>query len=170
MAGKKSDLGPTGIALTHNIRRLRGDLSYAELSRRLDGIGRDIPPLGLRRIEAGTRRVDVDDLVALAAALGASPVTLLMPKAADPDDVVEVTGREPDAAEIVWDWLRALLFRGFEDYESLVASNPPWAFESATHLANTQRASRRMAGGVPREQAHELGVIPRGEDVAGGDE
>lgn len=75
-----------------------------------------------------------------------------------------MTGREPDTAETVWDWLRALLFREFEDYESLVASNPAWAFENAIQAANTARALRRMASGVPREQAHELGMIRRDDD------
>src|SRR6476659_4961943 len=92
MAGKKSDLGPIGVELTHNVRRLRGELGYAELSRRLGEMGREIPPLGLRRIEAGTRRVDADDLVALAVALGVSPITLLMPAADGQSEQVEVTG------------------------------------------------------------------------------
>src|SRR5215217_819117 len=110
MAGKKSDLGPTGVSLTHNARRLREarGLSYAELSRRLADTGRDIPPLGLRRIESGERRVDADDLVALALALGVSPVTLLMPDTADGDSKVEVTGlTEPCRAERWWEWLTA---------------------------------------------------------------
>lgn len=52
---------------------------YAELSRKLAEMGREIPPLGLRRIETGERRVDVDDLVALALALDLSPLALLLP-------------------------------------------------------------------------------------------
>ncbi len=166
MAGKKSDLGPTGIDFTHAVRRQREKLglSYAELSRRLAEIGRDIPPLGLRRLEAGTRRADVDDLVALAAALGVSPSTLLMPLAASRDEVVEVTGRKPDTAEATWDWLRALQFRGYEDMESLAASNPPWAVESVLQITGTQRAQRRIAAGVPHDDAHTLGVIRHGDD------
>jgi transcriptional regulator with XRE-family HTH domain len=161
---KKIDFGPTGVTVADNIRRLRTDrnLGHTELSRLLANHGRDIAPLGIRRIEAGTRRVDVDDLLALAEALGVSPITLLMPKVADRDDVVEVTGRKPDAAGMVWDWLRALLFRDFEDMQSLVASNPSWAIESTMQVSSLLRAQARKTAGIPLEQAHQLGVIPHG--------
>jgi transcriptional regulator with XRE-family HTH domain len=49
------------------------------LSRQLAEVGREIPPLGLRRIESGERRVDVDDLVALAVVFDVSPLALLLP-------------------------------------------------------------------------------------------
>jgi transcriptional regulator with XRE-family HTH domain len=110
MAGKKSDLGPIGINVTHAVRRCREarGLGYAELSRQLALVGREIPPLGLRRIESGERRVDVDDLVALAAALGVSPITLLMPADADPATPVAVTGVDGEVpAERLWNWLTA---------------------------------------------------------------
>jgi hypothetical protein len=55
------------------------NLGYTKLASILEEMGRPIPELGLRRIESGDRRVDVDDLMALAMALGVSPVTLLMP-------------------------------------------------------------------------------------------
>jgi hypothetical protein len=83
MGMKKIDQGPFGLAVARNVRRFRGDHSYAELSRRLKQVGRPIPPLGLRHLEAGSRRVDVDDLVALAIALDVPALTLLMP---DPGD------------------------------------------------------------------------------------
>ncbi|WP_206154072.1 helix-turn-helix domain-containing protein [Cellulosimicrobium aquatile] len=81
MAGKKIELGATGELVRENIQRLRRarGLGFAELSRELDRLGRPIPPLGLRRIEEGERRVDVDDLVALAVALWSSPTMLLSP-------------------------------------------------------------------------------------------
>lgn len=78
------------------------------LSERLETLGRPIPPLGLRRIEAGTRRVDVDDLVAIAIALGVSPASLLMPEVSSiaHDDLVSVTGwHKPITATVVWGWL-----------------------------------------------------------------
>jgi len=107
MAGKKSDLGPTGNHVKDNVQRLRGDLSFAELSRRLSDIGREIPPLGLRRIESGDRRVDADDLVALAVALNVSPVSLLMPRTEDADEQVETTGVEGTVtARKLGRWLR----------------------------------------------------------------
>lgn len=81
MAEKKNPLGPIGEIAQANVARLRDEqkLTYAELSRRLDDLGRPIAHLGLRRIEAGERRIDVDDLVALAVALNVSPLALMLP-------------------------------------------------------------------------------------------
>lgn len=110
MAGKKSDLGPTGTTVADNVGRVRTgrNLTYAELSRRLHDNGREIPPLGLRRIESGERRVDADDLVALAAALKISPTTLLMPHGVNRDTPAEVSGvHDAISAGTLWAWLNA---------------------------------------------------------------
>ncbi|WP_231390205.1 helix-turn-helix domain-containing protein [Nocardia sp. CNY236] len=106
MAPKMNPLGPTGEAVRANVARHRKrlNLTYAELSRRLDSINRQIPVLGLSRIEAGERRVDADDLLALAVALEVSPTTLLMPDAARRDDPVSATGIEGPAQDILG-WL-----------------------------------------------------------------
>lgn len=71
-----------------------------------------VPPNGISEIENGLRRVDVDDLVALARALGTSPAVLLMPTPELPDDqgrgvVYLDDDAEPLTAEQVWDWLTA---------------------------------------------------------------
>ena len=102
VAGKKTDLGPIGVNVTHSVRQFREArrLGYAELSRKLAEMGRDIPPLGLRRIESGERRVDVDDLVALALALDVSLLALLLP--IDTSRLVPF-GRQWDA-ETMWMW------------------------------------------------------------------
>jgi transcriptional regulator with XRE-family HTH domain len=90
-------LGPIGRYLVRNLAQLREEqqLTYRELSDRLEQIGRPIPTLGLSRIEKGTRRVDVDDLVALAIVLEVSPAALVLPR--DPggpeDDTIELTER-----------------------------------------------------------------------------
>ena len=62
-------LGPAGNNVRRNIRRLREERrwSYREVEERLARVGRVIPVLGLSAIDAGERRADVDDLVALAA-------------------------------------------------------------------------------------------------------
>jgi hypothetical protein len=69
------------------------------------------------------------------------------------NDLVEVTGRPPEQAEKVWDWLRALHLRrgalalnlrrrGPEvdeiDYQSFVASNPTWAVSDLLTTINLQ--------------------------------
>lgn len=102
VAGKKSDLGPVGVNVTNTVRHFREDrrLGYAELSRKLAEIGRDIPPLGLRRIESGERKVDVDDLVALAFVFDISPLALLLPTEAS-----SLTPQgETYSLEQIWSW------------------------------------------------------------------
>lgn len=54
-------------------------MQYKTLTELLEKAGHPIAPLGLRRIEAGERRVSVDDLVALAVVFDVSPLTLLLP-------------------------------------------------------------------------------------------
>ena len=75
-------LGPVGRYVIENLTQLREArrLTYRELADRLEELGRPIPTLGLSRIEKGTRRVDADDLVALAIALGVNPAALLLPR------------------------------------------------------------------------------------------
>lgn len=115
MTPRKNPIGPTGDNVATNVQRLRqeANLTYAELGRMLDAAGRSIPTLGLRKIEANERRVDADDLTALALVLGVSPITLLMPPGVDSPTVWK-TGRYPvtDDAKTytpqqIWEWLRA---------------------------------------------------------------
>jgi hypothetical protein len=79
MPAKALGFGPTGEAVARNIEHCRValDLSYAELSRLLTEYGCPISPLGLTRIRDLRRRVDVDDLAALASVLGVSAHLLL---------------------------------------------------------------------------------------------
>lgn len=104
MAGKKSELGPTGATAAHNVKRLRNrqGLTYVDLAARLESVGRPIPTLGLRRIEAGERRIDVDDLVALAYCLGANANALLFPPTNE--NVIEISGAGMQPAWEVWNW------------------------------------------------------------------
>lgn len=101
---QKTALGPTGETLKQNVRRLREGqkLTYVELSDRLAAAGRPIPVLGLRRIERGERRVDADDLVALAVVLGVNPSALLLPFTAEGD--ADITGVGTVSAERAWAW------------------------------------------------------------------
>lgn len=73
--------GPVGETVRANIHRLRETkhLSLRDLSRLMGDAGHPILASGLGRIELGTRRVDVDDLVVLAKVLGVRPDELLAP-------------------------------------------------------------------------------------------
>lgn len=99
----RTALGPTGETVAGNVLRLRQEqrLTYVELSARLASAGRNIPVLGLRRIERGERRVDADDLVALAMVLGVNPSALLLPYVAK--GTVHLTGATV-SAERAWEW------------------------------------------------------------------
>jgi len=73
--------GPVGRNLIANVERLRAerDLSLNRLSALLEEAGRPVPPLGLSRMIKAERRVDVDELVALAEVLDVTPDVLLAP-------------------------------------------------------------------------------------------
>lgn len=123
--------GPTGETVRANIIRLRAErnLGYTELSERLKDLDRHILPLGLRRIEAGERRVDADDLVALAVALDVSPITLLMPNTATGGSRVEVTGvKKKMTAEHVWEWLRCRqpIVTNQAGFRAFWSAHPAW--------------------------------------------
>ncbi|MFN8101623.1 MAG: XRE family transcriptional regulator [Mycobacterium sp.] len=101
-------------------------MQYVKLAARLEEIGRPIPTLGLRKIESYERRVDADDLVALAAALGVSPVTLLMPSGVGAGEIVAVCETEFKAATL-WEWLIAewpFPFQGLTEF--FARALPPW--------------------------------------------
>jgi transcriptional regulator with XRE-family HTH domain len=129
MVGKEPETGRTGKTVAENIKRLRGDMSYTQLSRRLqERADWFINPVGIRRIEAGERRVGPDDLMALAVALGVSPVTLLIPDSPDRKLNVEVTGlSQLHDVDYVWDWLRAeKALPGMSDVEFISRAWPSW--------------------------------------------
>jgi hypothetical protein len=103
------EIGPIGrnvIEGVEHMRALRG-LSLRKLSEKLAELGRPIAPLGLSRLGQAKRRVDVDDLVALAAALGVSPGTLLFPRKAVWGEMVTVAPNAEWRAWIVWEWMSA---------------------------------------------------------------
>ncbi|MEU4578952.1 helix-turn-helix transcriptional regulator [Nonomuraea sp. NPDC023979] len=99
--------GPIGRRVARNVAELRAarGLTLREMSAKMGELGRPTLPSGIMKIEDGTRRVDVDDLVALALALDVSPNRLLLPESAGTDQGVdltpEVTIPTEDAA---WRW------------------------------------------------------------------
>ncbi|WP_336246804.1 helix-turn-helix transcriptional regulator [Streptomyces cupreus] len=84
--------------------RKRLGLDQRELARRVtDEFGRPMTASIISKIEKGDRRVDVDDLVALAAALGVSPVTLMLPDR-DSGEPVLITSERSVPWEQAWRW------------------------------------------------------------------
>lgn len=102
------DVGVTGAAVASNITRLREaqGITYTQLSNRLEAGGRAISPLAIRRIEESRRRVDVDDLMALAVALGTNPNALLVPDSESQETQVSITGLgQTVSSAVLWGWL-----------------------------------------------------------------
>jgi transcriptional regulator with XRE-family HTH domain len=108
MAGTHKEPGPTARQVAANIRRIRRghEVTTAELSRRLTTLGQPIPDTSITKTEAGTRRVDVDDLPALAVALGVTPNTLLLPEVGylGSTEVHHLTPTVSGTAEHLWQW------------------------------------------------------------------
>lgn len=108
MAGIKKEPGPTARRLADSLRRIRNGqrITTAELSRRLAALGQPIPDTGITKTEQATRRVDADDLVALALALGITPNTLLMPEIdwLGTATAHQLTPEVAGTAEELWQW------------------------------------------------------------------
>ncbi|WP_435610021.1 helix-turn-helix domain-containing protein [Streptomyces sp. C10-9-1] len=99
--------GPTARSVAANVRRLRGcrGFSIYQLSSALIESGRPIGPSAVAKIERQERQVTVDELIALALALGVSPSALLMPFVEAEHDLVEVSGGGgPVPAGDAWAW------------------------------------------------------------------
>ncbi|MCP2628126.1 helix-turn-helix domain-containing protein [Mycolicibacterium smegmatis] len=128
MGRRAIELGPTASTVARNLKRFRAELrgwTLADLAERMTEVGRPMTANTLSAIETQARRIDVDDLIALAAALGISPAALLMPHVTpedtpDPDDpslLAEkplITSAEPNDGDVpritagqYWDWLIA---------------------------------------------------------------
>ncbi|MDH6282596.1 helix-turn-helix domain-containing protein [Prescottella agglutinans] len=187
MAEKKNPLGPTGEVVAHNIRRLRdaANLTYAELGRRLEANGRTIPTLGLRKIESGERRVDADDLVALALALGVTPIALLMPVEASLTDAVDVTVtglKGISTSRQVWEWLRGFYPIDHPGNQHEItpdvaafrrASFPAWAvLEDHSGLNPDQRVARKAQAALDERKLAEIVMaeVRRQMEAARGDD
>lgn len=126
----------TGMTVAINLRRLRGQWTYKELSERLAERGRRIAPLMLRKIEDGERNVTVDDLMAFSLVYGVSPLTILLPDYKEGSEA-EITGLPEEVpTEDVWAWalgnkplgghvhgaLPASIYLGFSGLENALKS------------------------------------------------
>lgn len=106
MAKRRVELGSTGDEVRANLRRLRDRAGYSlqDLSERLTEAGRPLSGNTLSEIELGARRVDVDDLAALAVALGVMPNALLLRNSARRGETTQITGAGEVDALRAWDW------------------------------------------------------------------
>lgn len=114
MTTGRIELGASGRAVAANVRRLRKARGWSlrALSEALAEVGRGLSQDAINKIENGAeegttrqiRRVDTDDLVALAVVFGVSPAALLVPFTQWPFDSVSVTGAGEIPAVAAWEW------------------------------------------------------------------
>ncbi|WP_336048502.1 helix-turn-helix domain-containing protein [Streptomyces sp. CA2R101] len=79
MPPRSLEIGAAGKTATRAIVRARTARGYSQrqLAARVSALSRPMTATALSRIECTVRRCDIDDFVAIATALGASPYTLL---------------------------------------------------------------------------------------------
>lgn len=118
-----SGWGPVSRYVAANVARLRKErgLSTTRLSAALEELGQPIPATGITRIEKGQRRVDADDLTALALVFNVGPHTLLLPDSAG-SEKIDLTRNYKVAARIAWQWAQGQ--RTAMDYEPRPIANP----------------------------------------------
>jgi 8-oxo-dGTP pyrophosphatase MutT (NUDIX family)/transcriptional regulator with XRE-family HTH domain len=109
MATRRIEPGAVGKRVAQNLAALRiaRGLSQPQLAERLARYGRPIAAAVLSKTEQLDRRVDVDDLVALAIALGVTPNRLLLTGRITPDiadEAVELTSVVRMPVLDVWQW------------------------------------------------------------------
>lgn len=138
-----NEIDTTGRTVASNVARLRRarDLSLELLSRSLGELGRPISVSGLSKLEHGDRKVDADDLVALAIALNVSPLAILLPPTRTPNEIAEVTGAKGLARDL-WGWATGDTPREMDgDYEDILSqvsefrsSSIPWWLSLKTEV------------------------------------
>ncbi|CAN5381415.1 hypothetical protein BH09ACT6_BH09ACT6_18780 [soil metagenome] len=143
-----NEIGVTGREVARNVKRVRlaAGLTQQEVSQYLAELGRPIPVASIGKIESADRRVEVDDLMSLAIALGVTPITLLLPHAKSANEAIKVTGY-PGRAREIWEWasgaapldLESDVETPDERFGSFIAASIPWWFTPARGpLAQTE--------------------------------
>jgi transcriptional regulator with XRE-family HTH domain len=93
-----------------------------------------LPP-DVRRIESGERRVDVDDLVALALALGVSPLALMLPT----EDSSLVPDGDQYPVDRIWNWASGSKSLSEQDaFRFMRDSNPLYDWTGAEERIATE--------------------------------
>jgi len=100
------EIGAVGRRAAENLARLRENrhANYTDLSGWLKRLGHVLSAETLGKMEKQERRIDVDDLVALAVALDTTPNRLLLPGSATDDEPVELTPGVSVSALDAWKW------------------------------------------------------------------
>ncbi|WP_141746824.1 helix-turn-helix domain-containing protein [Streptomyces agglomeratus] len=180
MTTGRIELGATGRYVAANVKRLRAarGMSLRALSEALDGVGRKLSQDAINKIENGAeegttrqiRRVDTDDLVALAVVFGVSPAALLLPLTDSDQAPVEVTGGGGVPALEAWDWANGRrplkLTPGKEQTELLehqLYSLPPWLRDRVGPMNDAMRNLSSLRDPHVRDMLQQLTGMSVGE-------
>lgn len=106
--GRQTIKGPQRERVAVNVKELRGlrRMTLAELSVRLHLLGHPLRSTAIHKIEQRERKVDADDLVALALALDVSPNRLLLPGTAVRGVDTQLTNAASVDELDAWRWAR----------------------------------------------------------------
>lgn len=107
MATHPIELGPAGQRVAAAVQVLRVDrkMTQTDLALAMAEAGRPIIKSGVNKLEQGKRRVDADDLMALALALDVSPLRLLLPIGPMAQQAPVTETRRARVRDI-WPWAR----------------------------------------------------------------
>ena len=106
MARREIEVGATGKRAAVNLAGLRERrrMSQAELAGRVTELGRPMSASVVSKTEKQDRRIDVDDLMAFAVALGVNPNALLFDRTASRSDLIDLAPELRQRAWAVWEW------------------------------------------------------------------
>lgn len=151
---RANELGPAGHRAGRSIEDLREArrLTQKELAARMTELGRPVTMQMVSKMEQSGRRVDVDDLLAVAIALGVNPDAILFPRDASWDESVTLTPGTERSAWDVWRWAQ-----GLSPLPDAGATAPPTFAQSADFATHAlPQAGEYRLHPVSRE-AYDLG-------------
>ncbi|QIY72066.1 helix-turn-helix transcriptional regulator [Streptomyces sp. RLB1-33] len=156
MASNAVVAGPTAKRVGENVKRIRRarNLDQKDVSAILKSLGRPMLPTVLSKIERGERRVDVDDLVAIAEALNVSPAALLLPPTFG-DDLVNLSEDHQVTSRTAWRWFQGL--KTAEDWEPGEGVNPA---EPGADPAIAAEAYERQEEHERRQAEYQAQTLP----------
>jgi transcriptional regulator with XRE-family HTH domain len=164
---RHSDRGPVGDQVAKNLIHFRGERhkTTTQLASEVSDLGVPMTASTVTKIEKQGRRVTVDELVALAAALGVSPVTLMLP-ARDAGPVRLADKLTAQRWSTAWRWMHGevpFIARKWVDvapWLSWLAANRPYLSEEDMQrmvLAQPPQFSVELAGEYTEEEDHDPG-------------
>ncbi len=159
---QKVERGPVSDYVAANVARLRKrrGVSQQGMSQHLAELGRPMLPSAISKIEGRERSVDVDDIMALAVALGVNPSALLLPPDAC-DSEVRITTAVSVPGWAAWQWVDAVAplpttsaengYNSVHDHEAFLAARPDELRRTAQHpVMRAATAASVGAAGVVR--------------------